>query len=87
MREVEIPYEGETVRAYELEFTTEADNWGEYKTEEGTRIKMRSVVARIYRIIGKLREDGTQIFILHGSVVLNTAIATGEQQGIPQEGQ
>jgi hypothetical protein len=35
VREVEISHEGETVRAYELEFTTEADNWGEYKTEEG----------------------------------------------------
>ena len=72
MREVEIPYEGETVRAYEIEFTTESDNWGEYKTEEGFRIKMRSVVARIYRLAEKVREDGTPIHLLHGSVVIDT---------------
>ena len=79
MREVEIPHEGETVRAYELEFTTESDNWGEYKTEEGNRIKMRSVVARIYRLIEKFHEDGTPIHILHGSVVIDTALADSEQ--------
>lgn len=84
MREVEISHEGETVRAYELEFTTEADNWGEYKTEEGTRIKMRSVVARIYRLLDKIRDDGTPIHILHGSVVMDTAIA--QVDAPPQDG-
>jgi hypothetical protein len=75
VREVEISHEGETVRAYELEFTTENDNWGEYKTEERTRIKMRSVVARIYRLIDMAHEDGTPIHVLHGSVVIDTAPA------------
>lgn len=78
MHEVEISHDGETVRAYELEFTTEADNWGEYRTEEGYRIKMRSVVARIYRLIDKFHEDGSPVHILHGSVVLDTALAEQE---------
>jgi hypothetical protein len=74
VREVEIPYEGETVRAHELEFTTEADNWGEYKTEEGVHIKMRSVVARIYRLIDQTRDDGRPVHLLHGSVVIDVAV-------------
>jgi len=78
VREVEISHEGETVRAYELEFTTESENWGEYKTEEGHRIKMRSIVARVYRLIEKVHEDGTPIHILHGSVVMDTALAGSE---------
>jgi hypothetical protein len=78
VREVEISHEGEAVRAYELEFTTESDNWGEYKTEEGTRIKMRSVVARIYRLLDKSRDDGSPIHILHGSVVMDTAVPKTE---------
>lgn len=72
MREVEIPYEGETVRAHELDFTTEIDNWSEYRTEECFRIKMRNVVARIYRLVDRTREDGTPIHVLHGSVVIDT---------------
>lgn len=71
MREVEIPYEGQTVRANELEFTTESDNWGQYRTEEGTQIKMRSVVARIYRLLDKTREDGGPLHVLQGSVVID----------------
>ncbi len=74
MREVEIPYEGATVRALELEFTTEGECWGEFTTEEGAHIKMRSIVSRIYRLIGKLHDDGTPIHILHGSVVIDTAV-------------
>jgi hypothetical protein len=64
------------VRAYDLQFTTEEDCWGEYTTDEGYRIKMRSVVARIYRLIDRFREDGTPIHILHGSVVLDTALVS-----------
>lgn len=79
MREVEIPHAGETVRAYELEFTTQSDNWGEYTTEEGTRIKMRSVVARVYRLIDKFREDGQPVHVLHGSVVLDIAVPSGKE--------
>jgi len=76
VREVEIPYEGATVRALELEFTPEADCWGEYVTEEGTRIKMRSIVSRIYRVIDKVRDDGSPIHLLHGSVVIDTAVVS-----------
>lgn len=82
MRDVEISHEGETVRAFELDFTTEAENWGEYRTEEGYRIKMRSIVARVYRLIDKTHDDGTPIHILHGSVVLDTALV--DAGSIPQ---
>ena len=33
---------------------------------------MRNVVARIYRLVDRTREDGTPIHVLHGSVVIDT---------------
>jgi len=74
VREVEIPYEGETVKALELDFSTESDHWGEYTTEQSVRIKMRSVVSRIYRLTEKVRPDGSPIHVLQGSVVIDTAM-------------
>ena len=78
MREVEIPYEGETVKAQELDFTTEADNWGQYKTEQGFEIRMRNVVSRVYRLVDKTRDDGSPIHVLMGSVIMDTSIPSNE---------
>jgi hypothetical protein len=47
---------------------------------------MRSVVARIYRLIGKTHEDGTPIHILHGSVVMNTVVAGADPVTSASEG-
>ena len=83
MREVEISYEGNEVRAKEMDFTTVSESWGEYTTEDGVRIKMRSVVARIYRLLDKTKDDGSMIHVLHGSVVLDTVLPSSSETVAP----
>lgn len=64
-------FEGEMHDALELDFDVEKENWNIYLIEDGTKIRMRLVVAKILKIEGKWDQEGNPIYsIKSGNMVV-----------------
>lgn len=74
---VRIPIEGgESVPAIEVTYETLKEDWNEYALTDGGRLKLKTVVHRIFRVVD---EDGATVFdpitgdprlvVRHGTIV------------------
>jgi len=52
------------VAAEELDFDTTKDAWSIYKLEDGTVLKLKPVLGKVSRIIGRYKPDGEPIYAL-----------------------
>ena len=69
---VKIEFEGREVEADELEFTSEKEDWSSYTAEDGAVIKLKHVTAKIYRLVGRTKEDGSPMYVVSGTALLTT---------------
>jgi hypothetical protein len=69
-----VNFEGAEVPAEEVEFEIEREGWSVYVLEDGTRIKMKNIVARVFRLIDRYKEDGEPLYLLHGSPVISSIV-------------
>ncbi len=67
---VKIPFEGETVDAEEMVFDAVAKAPLVFRVSDGTVIQMKQDVTNIYRLCDKKKPDGSPIYVLIGSVVV-----------------
>ena len=58
-----VDHEGKKVPGEELEFETVKENWNVYRAEDGTEIKMKSVVSNIIRLEA-YKSDGEPIYVI-----------------------
>lgn len=68
-RKITVPFEGKIVEGAELDFETIKEAWNEYKTADGTNIRMKAVVISIIRLKG-YDKDGNPIYMVKSSSVL-----------------
>lgn len=57
-----IPFQGEEVDATEVEFQTRREDWNEYQLMDGSSIKMKLVVSRMFRIDGQYDNEGNPVY-------------------------
>ncbi|GBC74834.1 hypothetical protein HRbin06_00141 [archaeon HR06] len=68
--EVKIKLPSGEVDAIELPFESSKEEWNEYKVSDGTIIKVKTIVTKIYRLKDKYNEFGEPIYhVISGNVI------------------
>ena len=71
--EVTLDYLGRKVSGQKVGFDIgDKENWSSYILEDGTKIRMRLVVAEIVRLKGEYNQDGEPIYIVKSTNVVTT---------------
>jgi hypothetical protein len=63
-KRIQVPFEGKTVEAERLDFEAEKEPWSVYKLEDGTILRIRTVLGSAARLIDRYKPDGEPIYIL-----------------------
>ncbi len=61
-----IQFQGEEVWGEEIEFELERENWNSYILEDGTKLKLKTVLARVFRL-EKYKEDGEPVYVINST--------------------
>ncbi len=77
-KQTKVPFRGEQVDAVELSFATVREEWNEYKCEDGSTIRLKTVVSKIHRSDQK-NEAGEPIFMVRSSNIVDVVVAEGEE--------
>lgn len=72
MNTVTVTFEGKEERAVELEFEPQKEGWSSYVLPEGTMIKLKHVVTRVFKLIDRAKDDGSPLYVLEGQVIVTT---------------
>ena len=80
---VKIEFEGQVVEADDLDFKSDKEDWNSYTAEDGTVIKLKHVTAKIYRLGGRVKEDGSPMYVVSGTALLTTTVPQSDAR---QEG-
>ncbi len=65
-----VKFNGSDVSAEEVEFEAVREGWSDLKLDDGTRIKLKHVATRVFRLVDKTNDDGTPIYVLEGASIL-----------------
>ena len=69
-RPVTANFNGKNVPATSLDFKTTNDDWNEYQLEDGTTLRLRTIVAEIVSIDGQKNADGSPLYqVKSGNVI------------------
>ena len=79
-RQVKLRFQGKNVDATELKFTTTLEEWNEYKCEDGSTLRMKTVVAKIYRTNQKNVQTGEPVYVVRSSNIVDVIEAEGEEE-------
>jgi hypothetical protein len=68
-----VNFEGNEEDAVELSFDAR-EAWSEYSLEDGTVLKLKNVISRVFRLLNKTKPDGSPVFILEGTAVVTSIL-------------
>jgi len=63
-RKVEVNFEGRMVPAEQLDFESDKEPWTVYRLEDGTVLKVKTILASVARLIDRYKPDGEPIYVL-----------------------
>jgi hypothetical protein len=69
---VAVKYQGREVTGQKVNFEVEKENWNQYSLEDGTKLRMRLVVAQVIRIDGEYTADGDPVYLVNSTNVVAT---------------
>lgn len=72
--EIFVKFEGKEEPAMEMGFSSEREEWATYHVEDGTQIKLKNTISRVLKLTGRVKEDGTPIYVIEGSAVVTTIV-------------
>jgi hypothetical protein len=62
-KRIEVEYEGKRVPAEQLEFTAKIpEPWALYELEDGTQVKIKTVLAQVFRIVDAHLPNGDPVY-------------------------
>jgi hypothetical protein len=60
---IEVEYEGKKVAAEQLEFTAKIpEPWAIYEVEDGTQVKIKPILTKVFRIIDQYLPNGDPVY-------------------------
>ena len=65
-----IPFQGQQVDATEIDFQTRKEDWNEYQLMDGSTIKMKLVVAEIFRVDGRYDNERNPVYVVKSNNIL-----------------
>lgn len=57
-------FEGQSVQADQLDFESEKEPFAVYKLEDGTSLRLKTVVVSVARLVDRYKPDGEPIYVL-----------------------
>lgn len=60
---VKIQYQGQTAKAIPVEVTSSNEPWSSYLLEDGTTVKIRTVVTQIFRLVDHHDNMGNPVYV------------------------
>jgi hypothetical protein len=61
---IEVPFQGQMVPADRLEFEAEKEPWCVYRLEDGTTLRMKTVLGSVSRLVDQYMPDGDPVYLL-----------------------
>ena len=74
MRKVTVHLEGQSAEADQIDFEPEAEPWVALRLEDGTRLRAKLVVHKVYRLVGKFAPDGDPLYQVLSATVLTVDV-------------
>jgi hypothetical protein len=69
-----VPLGDELVDAVEVDFAPLREDWNEYSLADGTRLKMKIVITKVFRT-EKYNPQGEPIYLVNSTNILNASVA------------
>jgi len=77
-----IKWQGQDADALSLRFKTIKEDWNEYDLEDGTTLRMKSVVSDIVRVEGQYDQENNPVYLVKASnLVVVTSPDTLKKKG------
>ena len=71
---VKVSYQGREVTGEKLDFKIEQEEWNIYTLEDGTRFKMRSVLAEVVRLEGEFSAQGDPVYLANSQNIVSADV-------------
>jgi hypothetical protein len=81
-----VEYEGRKVKGERVNFDIDKENWNSYSLEDGTKIRMRLVVAQVIRLDGEYTPEGDPIYLVNSTNVVTTDVPDHLKKKLPGSG-
>jgi len=63
-KRTQVQFEGKLVPADQLDFETEKEPWSIYKLEDGTVVRLKTILGSVSRLVDRYKPDGEPIYLL-----------------------
>ena len=72
-RKIKIHFGGQQVDAETVEATQSSERWNEYLLEDGTVLKLKTVLTNAYRVEGQYDAEGNPVYVVQSTNVISAA--------------
>lgn len=79
IRRVKVPYQGKVVDGEELDFETINEGWNEYACIDGSRVRVKLVIAKITRLLGEKNDAGEPVYALQMQTIVSATPPAGAE--------
>ena len=70
---VTINFGGRQVQALPIEVNQSGENWNEYLLEDGTVLKMKLVLKKVYKVDGEFDPEGNPVYVMQSTNVTSVS--------------
>ncbi len=67
-----IKFGDQEVMAEEIQFETQHEAWNEYILHDGTTLKLKTVLAEVFRVDGMYAPNGDPVYVVNAQPVVST---------------
>lgn len=72
-KKVKVPFKDKIVEGEEISFREIAERWNEYELDDGTKLKSKSVLAKVVRL-DEYNELNEPIYLVTSTTILNVEV-------------
>lgn len=71
---VQIDYLGKKANGEVVDFDVEKEAWNVYSLQDGTKLKMKSVVAQVIRLEGEYNPQGDPVYVVNSQNIVSAQV-------------
>lgn len=73
-KKLTIPWEGKDKAAVRVDFESTKESWNYYDLEDGTRLKLKTVVTAVVRLEGEYRPTRDPIYLVKSANIVEVEV-------------
>lgn len=73
-RYTKVTFQGREIEAVQLEFETVKEGWDKYKLEDGTELKVRTIVSKVFRA-KEVDQQGNLIYVMSSTTLIDANVS------------